>query len=123
MTSQPSPQRIMIVDDNRDAADLISEFLMMLGYEAIPVYSGIEALTVAETFDPNVIFLDLGMPKMNGLQVASVLKQTSKFRDVRLIALTAWGDESTRAQTLAIGFDHHLVKPADLNEILKLLDS
>lgn len=123
MATRPTLQRIMIVDDNRDAADIIAEFLVMCGHEALPVYGGDEALRAVETFCPEVIFLDLGMPDVSGFQVASVIRQTSRFRHVKMIALTAWGDEPTREQTTVLGFDHHLVKPADLNEILLLLNS
>ena len=123
MAAQHTLLRVMIIDDNHDAADIIAEFLMMCGYEARPVYSGGEALREAEAFCPDVIFLDLGMPDVSGYQVASVLRQTSRFGLVKIIALTAWGDEPTRARTTALGFDHHLVKPTDLDEILMLLKS
>ncbi|AYM75207.1 response regulator [Janthinobacterium agaricidamnosum] len=121
MANQLSPLRIMIVDDNRDAADLIAEFLVICGYEAVPVYGGAEALRTADRFAPDVVFLDLGMPGVNGFQVASTLRQAPRFQQVKMIALTAWSDEATRTQTKAVGFDHHLVKPADLDDILGLL--
>ena len=121
MANQLSPLRIMIVDDNRDAADLIAQFLVICGYEAVPVYGGTEALRTAVRFAPDVIFLDLGMPDVNGFQVASTLRQASGFQHIKMIALTAWSDEATRTQTKAVGFDHHLVKPADLDDILGLL--
>lgn len=111
----------MVVDDSRDAADLIAEFLGIYGYHAIPVYEGAEALATAETFDPDILFVDLGMPGINGLRVVSTLRQSAKFQSTKIIALTAWGDDATRAQTKAVGFDHHLVKPANLDEILNLV--
>lgn len=122
MAKQISTLRIMVVDDNRDAADLVAEFLVMCGHQALPVYGGAEALLTANTFSPDVVFLDLGMPGVDGLQVATTLRQTSRFQHIKMIALTAWGDASMRAQTKASGFDHHLVKPAALEEILGLLD-
>ena len=121
MANQLSPLRIMIVDDNRDAADLVAEFLVMCGHEAVPVYGGAEALRTADRFAPDVVLLDLGMPDVNGFQVASTLRQTLRFQQVKMIALTAWSDDVTRMQTKAVGFDHHLVKPADLDDILGLL--
>lgn len=121
MANQLSPLRIMIVDDNRDAADLVAEFLVMCGHEAVPVYGGAEALRTADSFVPDVVFLDLGMPGVNGLEVASTLRQASRFQHIKMIALTAWSDDATRIQTKAVGFDHHLVKPADLGDILGLL--
>ena len=121
MANQLSPLRIMIVDDNRDAADLVAEFLVMCGHEAVPVYGGAEALLTADSFVPDVVFLDLGMPDVNGLAVASTLRQAPRFRHIKMIALTAWSDDATRTQAKAVGFDHHLVKPADLDDILGLL--
>lgn len=121
MTTEQSRLRIMVVDDNRDAADLIAQFLEMYGHAAIPVYGGAEALKTAETFDPDIFFVDLGMPGMDGLQLVSTLRQSAKFQSTKIIALTAWGDNASRAQTKAVGFDHHLVKPANLDEILNLV--
>ena len=121
MANQLYPLRIMIVDDNRDAADLVAEFLVMCGHEAVPVYGGAEALQTAHSFVPDVVFLDLGMPGVNGLEVAFTLRQAPRFQHIKMIALTAWSDDVTRMKTKAVGFDHHLVKPADLNDILGLL--
>ncbi|NBV17020.1 response regulator [Janthinobacterium sp.] len=121
MASQTPPLRIMVVDDNRDAADIVAEFLVISGHEAIPVYGGAEALRMADAFAPDVVFLDLGMPEVSGFQVASRLRQASKFQGTKMIALTAWSDELTRARTRNGGFDHHLVKPASLDDILGLL--
>ncbi|WP_219117028.1 response regulator [Janthinobacterium sp. UMAB-56] len=121
MTIEQSLLRIMVVDDNRDAADLIAQFLEIYGHHAIPVYGGAEALKTAESFDPDVFFVDLGMPDMDGLQVVSTLRRSAKFQTTKIIALTAWGDDLARSQTKAVGFDHHLVKPANLDEILNLI--
>lgn len=121
MATQHPPLRIMVVDDNRDAADIVAEFLVISGHEAIPVYGGAEALRMADTFEPDVVFLDLGMPEVSGFQVASRLRQASKFQETKMIAFTAWSDELTRARTRNGGFDHHLVKPASLDDILGLL--
>lgn len=112
----------MVVDDNRDAADLVAEFLVISGHEAIPVYGGAEALRMADTFEPDVLFLDLGLPDVSGFQVASRLRQATKFQGTKMIAFTAWSDELTRARTRDGGFDHHLVKPASLDDILGLLN-
>lgn len=122
MASQHSPLRIMVVDDNRDAADLVAEFLVMCGHDARPVYGGVEALQTANSFTPDVVFLDLGMPDIGGIQVAMELRQVPQSEHVKIIALTAWGDEATRAQTKASGFNYHLTKPAALAEILGALD-
>lgn len=121
MATQHPPLRIMVVDDNRDAADIVAEFLVISGHEAIPVYGGADALRMADTFEPDVVFLDLGMPEVSGFQVASRLRQASKFQETKVIAFSAWSDELTRARTRNGGFDHHLVKPASLDDILGLL--
>ena len=122
MASQHPSLRIMVVDDNRDAADLVAEFLVMCGHDARPVYGGAEALQTANFFTPDVVFLDLGMPGIGGIEVAEALRQEPLSVHVKIIALTAWGDEATRAQTKASGFNLHLTKPAALAEILGALD-
>lgn len=122
MANPLPPLRVMVVDDNRDAADLVAEFLVISGHEAIPVYGGAEALRMADTFEPDVLFLDLGLPDVSGFQVASRLRQATKFQGTKMIAFTAWSDELTRARTRDGGFDHHLVKPASLDDILGLLN-
>ena len=121
MANQLSPLRVMIVDDNRDAADLIAEFLEMCGHQTLPIYGGAAAIQAADTFEPDVVLLDLGMPGITGFDVISTLRQAPRFRQTRMIALTAWGDAKTRELTQHIGFDHHLVKPASLDEILNVV--
>ena len=122
MASQHPPLRIMVVDDNRDAADLITEFLVMCGHDAKPAYGGAEALQTANSFIPDVVFLDLGMPDISGIQVAQMLRQEVHSENVKIIALTAWGDDAMRAQTKANGFNFHLTKPAAFADILSVLD-
>lgn len=121
MANQLSSLRVMIVDDNRDAADLIAEFLEMCGHQTLPIYGGAAAIQAADTFEPDVVLLDLGMPGITGFDVISTLRQAPRFRQTRMIALTAWGDAKTRERTQHIGFDHHLVKPASLDEILNVV--
>jgi len=121
MAQQISSLRIMVVDDNRDAADLIAEFLQMCGHETLPVYGGAEAIHAADGFVPDVVLLDLGMPDVDGFDVISAMRQKPQLMQTRMIALTAWGDAKTRARTASTGFDLHLVKPASLDEILNAL--
>ncbi|MGK5026063.1 response regulator [Janthinobacterium sp. RB2R34] len=123
MASQLLPLRVMVVDDNRDAADMIAEFLHMCGHDALPVYGGAEAIKAADAFRPDVMLLDLGMPEITGFDVASTLRRARRFRHTRIIALTAWGDARTRERTQVIGFDHHLVKPASLDDILSVVSA
>lgn len=121
MANQLSSLRVMVVDDNRDAADLIAEFLNMCGHETLPIYGGAEAIKAADAFQPDVMLLDLGMPEITGFDVVSTLRRAPRFRHTRMIALTAWGDAHTRERTQVIGFDHHLVKPASLDDILNVV--
>lgn len=122
MAQQLDPRRILVVDDNRDAADIIAEFLTLYGHEARPVYDGEEALRLASSFAPDVVFLDLGMPGLDGYAVAAKMRSTPAFDKTRVIALTAWSDDVARARVKAAGFDSHLIKPASIDTILGELD-
>lgn len=123
MANQLSSLRVMVVDDNRDAADLIAEFLHMCGHETLPIYGGAEAIQAADVFQPDVMLLDLGMPEITGFDVVSTLRRVPRFKHTRMIALTAWGDARTRERTQVIGFDHHMVKPASLDDILNVVSA
>src|SRR4051812_2862594 len=87
--------RVLIVDDNREAADLLSELLTLHGYTTSTAYDGFMALEAALSFEPQIIILDLGMPRYSGSEVAPMLRQVSKLEDVYIIALTAWGDSES----------------------------
>lgn len=110
--------KILIVDDNADAADLTAEILRMHGMEVQVAYGGLEGIAAARDVKPNVIFLDLGMPELDGYQVAMTLRADDTFKDVRIIALTAWGDSVVRQRTEAAGFNMHMTKPARFGELL-----
>ena len=120
--SQLSPAiRVLVVDDNHEAADVLAEMLVLSGYEARCAYDGPAAIAIAHGFGPDAILLDLGMPGMDGLEVAAALRAQERFARTRVVAFTAWGDMRTRAQTKAAGFDGHVVKPASLPAILEAL--
>jgi PAS domain S-box-containing protein len=121
-TSFPS-LRILVVDDNQDSAASLGMLLRLLGAEAHVVYSGPDALRVMETYQPDVVLLDIGMPGMDGHEVARRLRRTPQGRSVKLIALTGWGQEQDRLRSRLAGFDHHLIKPADVRALEALLDS
>ena len=106
--------RILIVDDNADAADLTADVLRMHGLEVSVAYGGVAGLAAARACLPGLIFLDLGMPEMDGYQVALALRADSKCCETTIVALTAWGDARARERTAAAGFDLHLTKPAPL---------
>ena len=119
----PPALRMLIVDDNRDAADSLAMLLRTTGNEIRTAYDGIEALQVAGEFRPEVVLLDIGLPKIDGHEVARRLRREPWGQRVCLIAVTGWSDESDRARSRAAGFDHHLVKPLDTAHLAQLLDS
>ncbi|HEX6202987.1 MAG TPA: PAS domain S-box protein [Thermoanaerobaculia bacterium] len=117
------PLRVLIADDNRDAADALRELLEVLGHRARAVYGGEEAIAAAAELDPQVVLLDLGMPGVDGYETARRLRERGEGRRTPvLVALTGWGQEEDRRRTREAGFDHHLVKPADLQDLRRLLD-
>jgi CheY-like chemotaxis protein len=115
--------RVLVVDDNRDAADTMVTLLDLLGATTRVAHSGPDALAALPGFEAEAILLDLGMPGMDGYEVARRIRQDPRFRDVTLIALTGWGQEEDRRRTRSAGFDHHLVKPIDFAELKALLGS
>ncbi|MCS0627782.1 PAS domain S-box protein [Telluria mixta] len=114
-------QRILVVDDNRDAADTLGLLLEADGAEVRVVYDGRAALAMAETFQPTSVLLDLGMPGMDGYEVARRLRQDERFTTVRIAALTGWGQDADRRQTRNRGFSHHLTKPVSIEELHRIL--
>lgn len=115
--------RVLIADDNRDAADMLGEWLRALGSDVSLAYDGAEAVEVARAFQPDVAILDIGMPKLDGYQVAQRIRSESGSRRPKLVALTGWGQQEDRRRAREAGFDEHLVKPADLDALRALLAS
>ncbi|MGZ8338697.1 MAG: ATP-binding protein [Telluria sp.] len=113
--------RVLVVDDNADAADMLSALLGIVGHTSEVANDGEAALALAARFRPDVVFLDLGMPGMDGYEVARRLRQDRTLDGAVIVALTGWGDASDRARTREAGFDHHLIKPADLAAVEALL--
>ncbi len=116
------PQRVLIVDDNKDAADMLAESLMLQGCEIRVAYDGPSALRIAEAFLPEVGLLDIGLPVMDGYELARLLRQRQQGRGLHLVAVTGYGQESDRQLSRAAGFDAHLVKPLDLDVLESLLE-
>jgi CheY-like chemotaxis protein len=116
-------RRLLVVDDNRDGADSLGMLLRFLGAEVHVEHDGPGALAVAASWRPSVVLLDLGMPGMDGFEVARQLRADQSLDGLRLIALTGWGQEADRERTSAGGFDHHLIKPVDINVLQTLLES
>jgi signal transduction histidine kinase/ActR/RegA family two-component response regulator len=115
--------RVMIVDDNRDAAELLAEVVRFEGHEVVTVHDGLEALGVVDDFKPDTAILDIGLPVMDGYELARQLRANPTTRSARLIAVTGYGQQTDRAQSQAAGFDSHLVKPVDVVELIGLLAS
>jgi CheY-like chemotaxis protein len=114
-------RRVLVIDDNADAADTLVAILSLLGHDAVAAHNGAEGLRAAEKQHPDVIFLDIGMPGMNGFEVAVAMRKISGLESVRIVALTAWRDEETRARAKAAGFDLHLTKPTSIEVIEEII--
>jgi CheY-like chemotaxis protein/two-component sensor histidine kinase len=113
--------RVLIVDDNLDAGESLAMLLRLAGDEVRTAISGTRALEVAEAFRPQVVLLDIGLPGMDGYEVARRLRQLGGGDEMRLIAVTGYGQEDDRRRSREAGLDHHLVKPADPDIVEKLL--
>jgi CheY-like chemotaxis protein len=111
------------VDDNEDAAESLGMLLETSESEVRIAHSGQEALKSFEEFDPAFVLLDIGMPDMDGYEVARAIRRRHADRHPVLIAFTGWGQETDRARAREAGFDHHLVKPADLPTLMTILGS
>lgn len=114
-------QRILVVDDNHDAASSLAMLLRVLGNDVQTANDGPTALQIIESFAPSVVLLDLGMPVMSGYEVAQRLRELPQARNITLVALTGWGQEEDRRRTQEAGFDQHLVKPVNLDALQVLL--
>jgi len=115
--------RILVVDDNHDAAEATKVLLELGGHEVKMVSDGSEALASAPVFAPDVVLLDIGLPMMDGYQVARRLREVAQTRASCLIALTGYGQPADRGRAMEAGFDHHLTKPADPDALLALVDA
>ncbi|MGH9371069.1 MAG: response regulator [Vicinamibacterales bacterium] len=117
-------RRVLVADDNVDAAESLQLWLEMGGHEVHVAHDGLQALSAAESLLPEVVLLDLGMPGLSGYDVARRIREAPWGRRMVLIALTGWGQEEDRRQTSAAGFDHHLTKPVppdDIEELIRTL--
>jgi signal transduction histidine kinase len=122
-TPLPGPGRckVLVVDDNRDAAETVATYLGLLGYEVRAVFDGPQALACAETYAPDAVVLDIGLPQMDGYEVARRLRALPATRSSLFIALTGYGQQSDVERTRAAGIEEHLVKPADPGELAGLI--
>jgi signal transduction histidine kinase len=124
-TASPTPaaakRKILIVDDNRDSATTLAMLLKLSGQQVEKAHDGLQALEVAEKFLPDVILLDIGLPKLTGYEVVQRLRKEPWGQTMKVVALTGWGQEEDRQKSREAGFDEHLVKPVQHATLLKLL--
>jgi PAS domain S-box-containing protein len=112
---------VLIVDDNADAADALSSVLTLIGFKSQVAYTATEALSKAASQHPDIVLLDIGLPDMSGHQLAQRLRAEPWGADLQLIAITGWGQEDDRRRSLAAGFDQHLTKPVDPEQLISLI--
>jgi PAS domain S-box-containing protein len=115
------PLRVLVVDDNEDAAESLGLLLGFAGSQVRKARDGLGAVSVADEFRPQVVLLDIGLPKMNGYDSARQIRRRPWAKEVLLVALTGWGQEADRRRSKEAGFDHHLVKPVDIAQLTTLL--
>jgi len=115
-------RRVLVVDDNRDAAESLAMLLRIKGHDVLTAYDGDVGVAAAETFLPELILMDIGMPKVDGYEAARRIRAKSWGTETILVALTGWGAETDRQRTRDAGFDKHLVKPVDTNALFAMID-
>ncbi|MDC0673009.1 hybrid sensor histidine kinase/response regulator, partial [Nannocystis radixulma] len=115
-------RRVLVVDDNRDGAEAMAMMLEMLGHEVHTAHDGLEAIEAADRFRPEVILMDVGMPRLNGLDATRRIREQPWGRGMTIIALTGWGQDADRQRSREAGCDSHLVKPVNLQDLEQALD-
>jgi len=116
-----SALRILIVDDNRDGADSLSHMLQLMGNDTRTAYDGVEAVDAAGNFRPDVVLLDIGLPRLNGYDACRRIRGQSWADNVVIFAMTGWGQEEDRRRSHDAGFDHHMVKPVEPKTLMSML--
>jgi len=116
-----SSRRVLVADDNRDAALTLRRLLEALGHEVMETHDGVEAVEAVRTFRPQIVLLDIGMPRMNGYEAAREIRRQAGGRGLRVIALTGWGQHEDKRRAHEAGFDLHLTKPVELAELENVL--
>ena len=113
--------RVLIVDDDADMVDLLSTLVKLEGHDTEVAYDAIEALTKAEAFRPDMALLDIGLPGMNGYELAKTLRTNPQLSGTRLVAVTGYGEAVDYQRSLAAGFDSHVVKPLGVTGLVSIL--
>jgi PAS domain S-box-containing protein len=114
-------RRILLVDDNRDSADSLAQLLKLHGHETGVAYGGQECVDAVDEFEPEILILDIGMPGMSGYDVARQLRKSKRGGRVYIIALSGWGEEADLRNSFKAGFDHHFVKPVELDTLINFM--
>jgi DNA-binding response OmpR family regulator len=115
-------KKILVVDDDRDSAEMIAEFLAMQNYEATFALDGRMAIAIALEIMPDMALLDITLPDMTGYELARQLRAQPSLSGLLLVALTGWSGPEHEAKSLEAGFDHHMVKPIDFAKVQRLLE-
>lgn len=115
--------KVVIIDDNVDAAEMFAALLESFGYRVKASFSAKDGLTLCVDFEPHVVFCDIGMPAMDGYAFARTLSLQNSFPRPLLVAVTGWGDAGTREKTRNAGYRHHMVKPARIADLLAILEN
>jgi len=115
------PLRVLVVDDNVDAADSLADLLKASGHDVRTAYTGPTAVVEAIDYNPDVMLLDIGLPGLSGYEVAKRIRQQPAIKNAVLVAMTGYGQETDRQQSQEAGFDHHLTKPADFGKVKEIL--
>jgi PAS domain S-box-containing protein len=121
LAADTTARKVLIADDNRDAADTLATLVELDGHQVLVAYDGEAALAAFASFQPDIALLDIGMPKLSGIEVAQKIRSAAFGRKVTLVAITGWGQSGDRAKTLAAGFNQHLTKPVDVARVRQLL--
>jgi CheY-like chemotaxis protein len=114
-------RKILVVDDNRDGADMLALRLKLAGQDVLTAYDGRSAIALAKANRPDLVLLDIGLPEMDGYAVARELRAAEETRAAILVAVTGFGTDDDRARAAAAGFDHHVVKPIDTHQLKMIL--
>ena len=121
--TQPDVCRVLVVDDNVDNADSLATLVRMLGHEVAVAYDGQEAIEVAGRFGPDLVLLDIGLPKLDGFEVAERLRAGRDGAAMFLVAITGWSQDEEKERARKAGFDEHMTKPVDPRRLEALIGS
>lgn len=121
VTQTAARRKILVVDDNHDSALSLAMMLSIMGHDTRTAHDGESAVSTAETFLPDVILLDIGLPKLNGYEVAQRIRETSWGASMYLIAVTGWGQDEDRQRSSEVGLNLHMVKPVEPSALEKVL--